>query len=107
MASEPLLGCLQLNPTLMTMFNQLMNPLIIDNQFSFKSSAQTDCRNSLPRAGSLHVVGVDVNIRDEFVQDAPGRVHDPVGHLRRNSHREPDAGRSKITLNTSDETPED
>lgn len=56
--------------------------------------------NVLPRVQSLHVVRVDVNIWDEFVQDAPGGVHDSVGHLRRHSHRESDTPiKDQPTLN--------
>lgn len=42
-------------------------------------------RHSLARADSFHVVRVDVDVRYELVEDAPGRVHDPVGHLRRHA----------------------
>lgn len=33
------------------------------------------------------MICVDVNIWNELVEDSSGGIDDPVGHLRRNSHR--------------------
>lgn len=41
----------------------------------------------LPRVCSFHVVRVDVDVWDELVEDSPGWLYNPVGHLRRNSYR--------------------
>lgn len=55
-----------------------------------KLSCRSEPRYSLARVGSFHVVGVDVDVWEQLVEDAARRVHQPVGHLRRNSHRVPE-----------------
>lgn len=40
----------------------------------------------LPRVNAFHVVCVDIDVRYELVEDAPGRVHNPVCHLRGYAH---------------------
>lgn len=44
-------------------------------------------RYLLARVCSFHVVCVNIDVWYELVEDSPGWLYNPVGHLRRNSHR--------------------
>ena len=56
------------------------------------------CVYILPRVCSLHMVCVDVDIRYELVENAPGRVHNPIGHLGGHSHRVAEPIQSRCSI---------
>lgn len=48
----------------------------------FPLSSAAAGMHSLPRIDAFHVICVDIDVRDELVEDAPCRIHNAVCHLR-------------------------